>query len=119
MYAKLSDSVADPHQCQFDSDPYPTFHFDADPDPTFHFDADPYPDPSLQVKANILVKVLKKCSNRLIFHTFRPVKCKPKRIRIQLITLMHIRMLASNLMRIHANPDAQHFLFVTSSTKTF
>jgi hypothetical protein len=42
-------SVADPH------------HFDANPDPTFHFDADPDPnaDPSFQIKAQNLEKVLK------------------------------------------------------------
>jgi hypothetical protein len=44
-------------------DPDPACHCDADPDPTFHFDADP--DPSFQIG----LKTLKKCSNRLIFHT--------------------------------------------------
>jgi hypothetical protein len=33
--------------------------FIADPDPTFHPDADPYPDPSIQIKAQTLEKVLK------------------------------------------------------------
>ncbi len=57
-------SVADTHY--FDADPYPACHFDADPDqePTFHFDADP--DPNFQMEA----QNLKKCSNRLTFHTF-------------------------------------------------
>jgi hypothetical protein len=55
-----ASSVADPH------------HVDADPDPTFHFAADPGPDPSFQIKA----KTLKKCPNRLLFHTFWLVICK-------------------------------------------
>ncbi len=57
-------NVADPHHFDADPDPDPACHFDADPDPTFHFDADP--DPCFQIKA----QNLKKCSNRLIFHTF-------------------------------------------------
>ncbi len=41
--------------------------FDADSDPTFFYpDADPDPDLSFQIR----MKHLKKCSNRLIFHTF-------------------------------------------------
>jgi hypothetical protein len=60
-------------------------------------------------------KLGKKCSNRLIFHTFWLVICKRMRIRIlfiilmwiriQLITLMRIRSLPFNLMRIYADPD--------------
>jgi hypothetical protein len=48
----------------FDADPDPAFHFDADPayqvdaDPTFQLDADP--DPSFQLKAQNLEKLLKK-----------------------------------------------------------
>jgi hypothetical protein len=38
---------------------------DADPDSTFHPAADPDPDVSFQIR----LKPLKKCSNRLIFHT--------------------------------------------------
>jgi len=48
-------SVADPHH--FDPDPDPACHFD--PDPTFHFGAEPDPDPSFQIKAQNLEKVLK------------------------------------------------------------
>jgi hypothetical protein len=42
-----------------DADPDPTCPSDADPDPAFHFDADPEPDPSFQIKARNLEKVLK------------------------------------------------------------
>ncbi len=67
-------SVVDPHH--FDLDPDSTYHPDADPDPeiwflfdadvdadpdsTFHPDADPDPDPdpSFQIKAQTLEKVL-------------------------------------------------------------
>jgi hypothetical protein len=52
----FENRVADPHH--FDTDPDPVCHFDADPDPTFHFDADLYPDPSFQIKAQNLEKVL-------------------------------------------------------------
>jgi hypothetical protein len=34
-------------------------HFDADPDSTYHPDADPNPDPSFQIKAQTLEKVMK------------------------------------------------------------
>ncbi len=70
------------------------FFFDSDPDPTFHPDANsvPDPDPSFQIEAKTL-----KCLNRLIFHTFWLVVRKLMRIRIrfriQLITLMQIRIL--------------------------
>jgi hypothetical protein len=57
--------------------------FDADPDPTFYLDADL--DPSFQIRLK------KKCSNRLIFHTFWFVFYKLMRIR--LITWMRIRIL--------------------------
>jgi hypothetical protein len=54
-------SVADPDPgCHFDVDPDPAFHFDADPDLTFHFDADMDSDPSFQIKAQNLEKVLQK-----------------------------------------------------------
>jgi hypothetical protein len=62
-------SVADPHHFDADEDPYPDCHFyaDADPachfdaiaDPGFYFDAVPDPDPSFQIKAQNLEKVLK------------------------------------------------------------
>ncbi len=79
-----------------DADPDSACHSDsnavADPDPTFHFDTDPdlYPDPSFQIKAQNLEK---KCSSRLIFHTFWLVIYKLMRIRIQHITLMRIGIL--------------------------
>jgi hypothetical protein len=66
---RVGYSVADPHHidadpdpaCHSDADPDPACHFDAGPDPTFHFDADldPDPDPSFQIKAENLEKVLK------------------------------------------------------------
>jgi hypothetical protein len=65
-------SVADPHH--IDANPDPACYFDADPDPTCHFDADPtftlirirmldsdtdaVLDPSFQIKAQNLGKVL-------------------------------------------------------------
>jgi hypothetical protein len=63
----ISSSVADQHHydadpdpaCPFDVDPDPACHFDADPDPIFHFDADSDPDPSFQIKAENLEKLLK------------------------------------------------------------
>jgi hypothetical protein len=66
------------------------FDADADPDPTFHLDADPDPDPSFQIKAQNLEKVLK----WLIFQTCWLVICKLMqiRLRIQLTTLMRIRI---------------------------
>jgi hypothetical protein len=43
-----------------DADPHSFFFFfDADLDPTFHPDADPDTDPSFQIKAQTLEKVLK------------------------------------------------------------
>jgi hypothetical protein len=48
-------------------------HLDADPDSTFHPDANPDPDPSFQLIAQL--KPLKKCSNRLMVHTFCIVNC--------------------------------------------
>ncbi len=73
-------------------DAYPACHLDADLDPTFYSDADP--NPSFQIKA----QNLKKCSNRLMFRTFCHVIWKLMRIRIQLVTLMRIRILPFNLM---------------------
>ncbi len=43
----------------FDADPNPASHFDEDPDPTLHCIADPDTDPSFQIKAHNLEKVLK------------------------------------------------------------
>ncbi len=42
-----------------DADPDSAYHPDADPDSTYHLDADPDPDPSFQIKAQTLGKVLK------------------------------------------------------------
>ncbi len=77
-----------------DADPDTSYHSDADrdpdphpdPDPTFHPDADPDPDPSFQIKA----QTLKKCSNRLILHTFCHVICKLMRIRPRIRILIFI-----------------------------
>jgi hypothetical protein len=73
---------------------------DSDPDPTFHFDAAPDPDPILQI---IKAQNLENCSNRLIFQIFWLVICKLKRIRIQRITMMRIRI---QLITCDADPDA-------------
>jgi hypothetical protein len=64
---------------QCDADPDSACHFDPDPDPACHFDPDP--DPTFHFDA----------------------------IRIQLITLMRIRILPFSLKRIHADPDPQQF----------
>jgi hypothetical protein len=77
------DSVVDLHHV--DADPDSTYHHNADPDPTFHPDADPDPEPSFQIKAQTLEKVL-------IFHTFWLVICKLMWIRIPLITLIRMRI---------------------------
>jgi hypothetical protein len=44
----------------FDADPDPACHFDTDPDPTFCFEVDPDldPEPTFQIKAQKLEKVL-------------------------------------------------------------
>jgi type IV secretion system protein VirB6 len=65
----LHDPDADPLHFEADPDsnyipdadahPDPTFQPDPDPDPTSHPDADPDPDPSFQIKAQTLEKVLK------------------------------------------------------------
>jgi hypothetical protein len=76
MFFMVLFSVVAPNH--FDADPDPACHFDPnpachfdpnpachfDPDPTFHFDADP--DPSFQVKAQNLEKVLKEAQNSYI-----------------------------------------------------
>jgi hypothetical protein len=100
-------SVVDTHHldAESDADPDSSYHSNADQDPTFHSDAnpDPDPDPIFQIKAQIL----KKCSNRLIFHTFWLFICKLMRIRfrIQLFTVMRIRIRmqiqVTKIMRIH------------------
>jgi hypothetical protein len=55
-----SPSVADPPHFDAYPNPNPASLFDADPDSAFHFDADPDqdPDPSFQIKAQNLEKVL-------------------------------------------------------------
>ncbi len=76
------------------------FSRDADPDPHYvwKLGTDHYPDPSFKYR----LKNLKKCSNRLIFHTVWLVVCKLMRIRIQIqiITLMRMRIKLITLMRI-------------------
>jgi hypothetical protein len=47
----------DPHHV--DADPDSTYHRDADPDSTYYPDAHPDPDPSFQIKAQPVEKVLK------------------------------------------------------------
>jgi hypothetical protein len=46
---------------RLDADPDSTYHPDADPDANFHpvGDPDPDPDPSFQIKAQTLEKVIK------------------------------------------------------------
>jgi hypothetical protein len=61
----ITTSGADQHHIDADPDWDSTFHFEAnpDPDPACHFDADPDadadPDPSFQIKAQTLDKMLK------------------------------------------------------------
>jgi hypothetical protein len=108
-------------------------HVEADPDPdsSYHLDADPESDFYLmririrlfslirmriririQILASTRLKLWKKCSKRLIFHTFWLVICKFMRIRfrIQLNTdadpnpdfyLMRMRIQVAKMMRIH------------------
>jgi hypothetical protein len=60
---------------------HPARHFNAAPDPACHFD----PDPTFHSESVLDPSFLsKKCSNRLIFHTFRRVICKLMRNRLQL-----------------------------------
>ncbi len=112
LFVCALSSVADQDPaCHFeadeDPDPYPACHFDPDPDSTIHADAIPDTDPSFKIKA----RNLKKCSNRLILHIIWLVICKLMRIRIQLITLMRIRILPSNLkwIRIHNTGDKTRY----------
>jgi hypothetical protein len=76
---KSHQSVVDPHQRD------PACHFDADayPDPTFHFDAVPVPDHNLE-------------SAQMGFRIHR----------IHLITMMRIRIIPFNLMRIRSHNTA-------------
>jgi hypothetical protein len=92
-----SKSVADPDPAyHFDADPNPdpACHFDADPDLTFHFHAEPNLDPDLSFQ--IEAQIMKKCSNRLIFHTFWLFIGKLL-IRIQLITLTRMPIRTASL----------------------
>ncbi len=97
MYVPYTTRVTDPYHFDADPDPDPACPFDADPDPTFHFDADP--DPSFYVKAQNLEKVLKYSSILYIFACHRQIYADPdkyftlRRIRIQLFTLIRIRIL--------------------------
>jgi hypothetical protein len=72
--------------CHFDldPDPDPACHFGADPDPSFHFYADP--DPSFQIKTQNLAQIGSH------FIHFWLVISNFMRIRIQLTTLMRIRI---------------------------
>ncbi len=72
-------------------------HFDADPD--VHADSDFIwcrSGPGSEFSPWCRLKLLKKCSNRLLFQTFWPVLCKwigiQIRFQIQLFTLMRIQM---------------------------
>ncbi len=82
------------------ADPYPACHFnvDPDPDPIFHIDADldPDPNPSYQIKAQNLEKVLKWAHFPYILARHLQVDADPD----PGITLMRIRILLFNLMRI-------------------
>jgi hypothetical protein len=95
LWIRITFPDADPDSSYHpDADPDSDFLFEsyqnADPDPTFHPDADPDPDPSFKKR----LKPLKKCYNRLIFHTFLLDICQLMRIRfwIQLINLMRVQM---------------------------
>ena len=84
------------------------FFLNADADSTFHPNADPDPDPSFQIKAQTLEKVLMKW---LIFHTFGLVTYKvdedpdPDLMRMRIRMWMRIQV--TKMMRIH--PDPQHW----------
>ncbi len=65
-----------------------------------NFDADTDTEPRFQIKAPNLEKVLKSYSN-----SFWLVICKLTRIRIQLITLMRIRI--QRIFQLYADPDTQ------------
>ncbi len=69
--------------CSSGPDPH---HFDLDPDPACHFDADPEPAYHFEADRD---------------PTFHFDGDAPMRIRI--------RILRFNLMRIHADPDPQHW----------
>jgi hypothetical protein len=85
-------SVVDPHHVDAnpDADPDLTYHTDADPDSDFLSDVDPDPnfqpdadsDPDPDPRFGKSLKHLKKCPNRLIFHTFWLDICNLMRIRI-------------------------------------
>jgi hypothetical protein len=90
-------------------------HFDADLNWTFHPAVDPDPDPSFKKR----LKPLKKCENRLIFHTFWRDICKLMliriRFRIQLFIdanpdfyLMRMWIQVTKMLLIIADPDPQH-----------
>jgi hypothetical protein len=49
------DNVADPHQIWI--------HFDADPDSTFHFDADSDAERQIQIRIQLLIKVMQICNH--------------------------------------------------------
>jgi hypothetical protein len=105
MYPDLGPTYhfnADPDLILFDADLDTDFLFYADPDPTFHPDADPDSDldPSFQIKAQTLGKVLK--NGRIPYILLVICKWMQIRIRIQPIALMRIRI----LILFNADPDA-------------
>jgi hypothetical protein len=90
-------SVADPtfhFDADPDPDPNPTIHVDADPDPdpTSFFDTDLDPYPSFQIKAQNLDKVLKEAHFPYILAYHLQVDAHKVLIRIQLITLIRVRI---------------------------
>ncbi len=118
-------SVADPHD--LDEDPDPVFHFEVDPDHNFYSDADPDPHPTFQFAADP-----DPGSYHSLFTRFGPSNAlqynDPERfptfhfdaetdpdpaftsmgIRIQLSTLVRIRIQLLTMMQIHEDPDPQH-----------
>jgi hypothetical protein len=88
-----------------------------DPDPACHFDAEPVlPLILMRIPIQNLEKVLKQahiplilaCRLKLMRIRIRIQHITVMQIQTQLITLMWIRILPFNLMRVHANPDPQH-----------
>ncbi len=116
------DSDPDPAY-HVDTDPDPACQVDADPNPTVHFDADP--DPSFQIKAKILLNVIKQVHipYSLAYHLQIDVDPDPAYHFDEdadpdpayhfdadpdpTFNMMRILILPFNLMRIHADPGPQ------------
>ncbi len=98
----IEGSVVDPQH--FDADPDAACYFDPDPDPTFNFVANP----SFQIQT----QNLKKCSNRLVLNTFGLSSANWCRCWSYL-------SIWYGSMRIHADPDPQHWWQCKVSSSLF